>query len=227
VQAGAGGLVDARWCTAHFADVLRALPPGLAEAEVTRPELLLYDDGTLTVYLTPFDWVNPTAQVVIVGLTQGRQQLRLAVNTAADALRAACTRRSVWTAVPGCSMIAPIWYPLLLLFATRRSATARTTTAGRGRTGTRCWPFRRSGPCRQSGDAPRRVDHSAGPGGHRVRSRWLASDRVGCSPSSRTRPGPTATVSVCRTKPEMTWPEPSSTGSVNQRIERSDYGSEG
>jgi hypothetical protein len=85
---GAGGLIDPRWCTATFAPTLRALPPDLNEATITRPELQLCTDGPGSIYFVPFDLVNPSARVLLVGLTPGRHQMHLAVTTAAAALRA-------------------------------------------------------------------------------------------------------------------------------------------
>ena len=85
---GAGGLIDPAWCTATFAPILRALPPQLSEATITRPELLLCTDGPLSIYFTPFDLTNPTARVLLVGLSPGRHQLQLAIITAGAALRA-------------------------------------------------------------------------------------------------------------------------------------------
>lgn len=61
----------------HLSDVtLRG--PGLPE------ELLLDRDGPLSVYYAPFDYVNETARVVIVGITPGRTQ---AVNALLEAQR--------------------------------------------------------------------------------------------------------------------------------------------
>jgi hypothetical protein len=88
ISMGAGGLIDPRWCTATLAPTLRALPPDLYEATITRPELQLCTDGPVSIYFVPFDLVNPSARVLLVGLTPGRHQMHLAVTTAAAALRA-------------------------------------------------------------------------------------------------------------------------------------------
>ena len=37
-------------------------------------ELLMASSGPISVYYAPFDWVNPAARVVIVGITPGRKQ---------------------------------------------------------------------------------------------------------------------------------------------------------
>jgi hypothetical protein len=68
--------------------VLRALPPDVTEAQVTRPELLLHHDGRLSIYFMPFDLVRPAAKVMVVGLTPGRHQMWAAVRAASAALRA-------------------------------------------------------------------------------------------------------------------------------------------
>jgi hypothetical protein len=88
ITMGAGGLIDPRWCTATFAPTLRALPPDLHEATITRLELQLCTDGPVSSYFVPFDLVNPSARVLLVGLTSGRHQMHLAITTAAAALRA-------------------------------------------------------------------------------------------------------------------------------------------
>jgi len=88
IPAGAGGLIDGRWCTSHFAPTLRRLPADLAEDAVVCPQLLLCRQGQVEIYFVPFDAVRPQAKVMIVGLTPGRHQMYLAVKTAAAALRA-------------------------------------------------------------------------------------------------------------------------------------------
>jgi hypothetical protein len=91
VPAAAGGLIDARWCTGYYADVLAALPADVATAEVDRDDLLLYRDEKIRIYLTPFDDAHPRARVTLVGLTPGRHQMHLAVTTAGAALRKGCS----------------------------------------------------------------------------------------------------------------------------------------
>lgn len=46
------------------------------------PDLLLAQDGPLSVFYSPFEWVNPTAKVVLVGITPGKTQ---AINALAEA----------------------------------------------------------------------------------------------------------------------------------------------
>ena len=87
IAAGAGGLIDKRWCIDHFAETLAALPEDLSEAEVLRPELRLWVEGRLSIYYVPFERVNPTAKIMLVGLTPGRRQMWLATMAAARILR--------------------------------------------------------------------------------------------------------------------------------------------
>jgi hypothetical protein len=44
--------------------------------------------GRVSVYYSPFDWINPSARLVIVGITPGRQQAENALMEAQRALRA-------------------------------------------------------------------------------------------------------------------------------------------
>ena len=74
---------------ARFRDAIAALPPG----ELTRGHLLngrfaLASGTGFAVHYAPFDHVNAQARVVLVGLTPGWQQTRLAFETARDRLRA-------------------------------------------------------------------------------------------------------------------------------------------
>lgn len=48
-------------------------------------DLLIARDGSLSVYYAPFEWLNPQARVVLVGITPGRTQ---AANALAEARRA-------------------------------------------------------------------------------------------------------------------------------------------
>lgn len=50
------------------------------------PNLLMSRDGSLSVYYAPFEWVNPRARVVLVGITPGRIQAANALAEAKHAL---------------------------------------------------------------------------------------------------------------------------------------------
>ncbi|MGW6055527.1 hypothetical protein [Streptomyces sp. NPDC055189] len=95
IKAGAGGLVSADWCIDQFADRIAALPCSLTEADTTRSELLLheqlYGKKRLQICYTPFDRCNPTAQVLLVGISPGRHQHLLALQAARAALREGST----------------------------------------------------------------------------------------------------------------------------------------
>lgn len=54
------------------------------DGDATSPALCMTSDGPLSVYYAPFDWVNPGARVVLVGITPGRTQ---AVNALVEAKR--------------------------------------------------------------------------------------------------------------------------------------------
>lgn len=86
VSVSAGGLIDPSWCFDRFAGVLSDLPPISVEEDVLRPELLLADDGRISVRYCPFDLVNPGAKVVIVGITPGLHQMFLSCQAAQRAL---------------------------------------------------------------------------------------------------------------------------------------------
>ena len=86
VVAGAGGLIDPAWCFEQMASVLGALPPIVTEDDMARQELLLFDDGRISLRYCPFDHVNVAAKVVIVGITPGRHQMFLSCREAQRAL---------------------------------------------------------------------------------------------------------------------------------------------
>ena len=52
------------------------------------PALLIDTEGKLSVYYSPFEWVNPNAKVVLVGITPGRVQANNALNEAKRCLQA-------------------------------------------------------------------------------------------------------------------------------------------
>ena len=88
VRVGAGGLIDGSWCLDAMAPVISQLPDGLTEDTVTRPELLVHRAGPVEIFYTPFDWVNTSARLVLVGICPGRHQMLLAVQEARRVLRA-------------------------------------------------------------------------------------------------------------------------------------------
>lgn len=75
-----------------FAPLLRTITTAELEAEIARPQRLLIETGTspgrtFEVAYAPFDHVNACADVVIVGLTPGRQQMRNALIAARNSLQ--------------------------------------------------------------------------------------------------------------------------------------------
>src|SRR5260221_2415103 len=63
-----------RWVFAAFREVLAALPPSICEEDVLRDDLRLFDDGRVALYYAPFDYVNESARVILMGITPGRYQ---------------------------------------------------------------------------------------------------------------------------------------------------------
>lgn len=88
ITEGRGGLIDGRWCTEHYAEVLCRLPPGLAEKDLERPELLLHSDKKIDVYFAPLDHVAASAKVLLVGLSPSRAQMHTALTVVTEHLRA-------------------------------------------------------------------------------------------------------------------------------------------
>lgn len=88
ITEGCGGLIDERWCTQHYAEILSGLPPGLTERELERPELLLHRDRKIDLYFAPVDHVDPGVKVLLVNLCPTRAQLHLALTVVTEHLRA-------------------------------------------------------------------------------------------------------------------------------------------
>lgn len=57
--------------------------------------LLLSEEGDFSIYYAPFDYVNDGAKLVIVGITPGLKQARLALDSAASTLRSGATTEHV------------------------------------------------------------------------------------------------------------------------------------
>lgn len=80
------GVIDRLWCFDHMADVLAEMPAITTPADMLRPDLQLSDDGHLAMRYCPFDYVNPEARVVIVGIIPGLRQMFLSCREAQRAL---------------------------------------------------------------------------------------------------------------------------------------------
>lgn len=70
----------------HFKSVIRTLPPQSPYQPLPNC-LKLAASGRLSIYYAPFDYVNPTARIVIVGITPGLVQAVNAINKARELLR--------------------------------------------------------------------------------------------------------------------------------------------
>jgi hypothetical protein len=82
-----GSPVTSSWCLSSRRDVIAAMDPVAADD----PRLLLWEDGALSVYYAPWDWVNTTAKVMLVGITPGAYQATEALREAQACLRAGCS----------------------------------------------------------------------------------------------------------------------------------------
>jgi hypothetical protein len=81
----------------QFAEVIDDLPIGrLAREELLDPRFEIYHDGRVSMYYAPFDFVNETARLVLVGVTPGPTQMRQSFETARDGLRAGHAAEQIW-----------------------------------------------------------------------------------------------------------------------------------
>ncbi len=79
-----GSPLQPSWCLSYR----RELVVRLQDCDAASPELLLCEDGPLTIYYAPFDWVNTAACVMLVGITPGAHQAAEALQEAQACLRA-------------------------------------------------------------------------------------------------------------------------------------------
>jgi hypothetical protein len=86
IDAAAGGPIDRSWCFDHYGERLAQLPPIRTEADALHPDLVLATEGRVTVRYCPFDYINPKAKVLIVGITPGLRQMYLSCREAQRAL---------------------------------------------------------------------------------------------------------------------------------------------
>src|SRR5262249_9978908 len=79
----AGTPVEASWCLSYKHDLVRAL------AEPTPMDLgpLLRHDGPLSAFYAPWDWVNTSAKIMLVGITPGAAQAAKGLREAQRCLR--------------------------------------------------------------------------------------------------------------------------------------------
>jgi hypothetical protein len=70
-----------------FRPAIEALPDDVSQGDVLNERFLLGEEKRLAVYYAPFDWINVDARIVILGLTPGWKQTRIAYETVHAALR--------------------------------------------------------------------------------------------------------------------------------------------
>lgn len=68
----------------YYKRYIKALPPVYTDDQLLADQFLLEEDQErgLQVYYTPFEYVNPDAKIIIVGITPGLHQMRRAYSTA-------------------------------------------------------------------------------------------------------------------------------------------------
>lgn len=79
----AGTPVEASWCLSYKHDLVRAL----AEPNPMDLGLLLWHDGPLSAFYAPWDWVNTSAKIMLVGITPGAAQAAKGLREAQRCLR--------------------------------------------------------------------------------------------------------------------------------------------
>lgn len=78
-----GSPVGRSWCLSYWRDLVTGVPaPDGAD-----PRLTLWHGGRLTVKYAPWDWVNPGARIMLVGITPGAHQAAVALLEARARLR--------------------------------------------------------------------------------------------------------------------------------------------
>ncbi len=66
---------------------MREVMADLAEPDPMSRELLLWQDGSLSLFYAPWDWVNAAAKVMLVGITPGAFQATEALREARRCIR--------------------------------------------------------------------------------------------------------------------------------------------
>jgi hypothetical protein len=97
-------LSDAAFDAAARQDLVTQFLPALATLPANRPltkddllaaQLLLHQEGPLEIYYAPFDYVNPDAKVVLIGITPGWQQIQIAYRAARQGLADGTTPQQI------------------------------------------------------------------------------------------------------------------------------------
>lgn len=86
---GTEPVAEAALRLAAFAPRIAALPAGerLTREALLVPEFVLHREGRLAIYYAPFDYLNPRAKIILVGITPGFRQMAIALRAARDALQ--------------------------------------------------------------------------------------------------------------------------------------------
>jgi len=72
---------------AEYREAIRSLPSGRLERDVLQTDTFLVEQyDQISIFYAPFDAIEPRARVVLVGITPGWEQMRLAFEAARDAL---------------------------------------------------------------------------------------------------------------------------------------------
>lgn len=80
--------LDPRWCFDAYRSAIAALPVGVLGRELLLSHTFrLFSHGAVSGYYAPFDGMNDGAKIMLVGVTPGFEQMRVAFEAARDALR--------------------------------------------------------------------------------------------------------------------------------------------
>ncbi|HEV2371498.1 MAG TPA: hypothetical protein VGS19_04940 [Streptosporangiaceae bacterium] len=90
--------MEVSWCLSYKRDLVR----DLAEPSPQDLDLLLWQEGRLSAFYAPWDWVNTAAKVMLVGITAGYFQAAAALWE----LSAACSK--AWRTRKRCGE--PTWW---------------------------------------------------------------------------------------------------------------------
>ncbi|SEN20223.1 hypothetical protein [Lihuaxuella thermophila] len=70
----------------QYMEKIKALPDKIEKHHLLQPGFLLHKESRLEIYYAPFDYLNPKAKVVTVGITPGWNQMLLSYVQARDSL---------------------------------------------------------------------------------------------------------------------------------------------
>jgi Short C-terminal domain len=79
--------MDESWCIAGRYEAIM----GSANADPSNAALRLWEEGRLSIYYAPFDWVNRRARIMLVGICPGAHQAREALCEAKRRLESGCS----------------------------------------------------------------------------------------------------------------------------------------